>query len=213
MDQVYLGRIVAIARSPEGRLAALYRVSSRSFPNRRTVLGEGVASIVPKPGHETDVAKNPYIAYNCARVVGQWGVVSNGSHTDPIAEKLAAGLPPRDALVYALSGLDYEHDAYDTPRIAAVISRQGSLGWLGVIRRDGLEVRGIELAAGECLHLSTYEHCHIDPARRATFAAGDAAAACAFVLGGGIFANFTNPVAAVGLYATDAGFALAAADA
>ena len=31
---MYIGRIVAIARTKDNRGAALYRVSSRSFPNR-----------------------------------------------------------------------------------------------------------------------------------------------------------------------------------
>jgi IMP cyclohydrolase len=34
---MYVGRIVAVGRTPAGRAAVMYRVSSRSFPNRRTV--------------------------------------------------------------------------------------------------------------------------------------------------------------------------------
>ena len=67
---MYAGRIVAVGRTRAGKLAAMYRVSSRSFPNREAQLKDNLVSIVPKKGWESDVFKNPYIAYNCARIVG-----------------------------------------------------------------------------------------------------------------------------------------------
>ena len=95
---MYVGRIVAIGCTRTGRAAALYRVSSRSFPNREAkILGQSVA-IVPKAGFENDIHKNPYIAYNCLRLVGDYAVATNGSHTDPVTEKLETGMSPRDAL-------------------------------------------------------------------------------------------------------------------
>ena len=66
---MYIGRIVCVARTQDDRLCASYRVSSRSFPNRTAVIGENKVSIVPTAGHEADVHKNPYIAYNCVRIV------------------------------------------------------------------------------------------------------------------------------------------------
>ena len=66
---MYVGRIVAIGRTPGGANLAAYRVSSRSFPNREAVQGEGRCAVVPRAGHEADVSKNPYIAYNCLRIV------------------------------------------------------------------------------------------------------------------------------------------------
>jgi IMP cyclohydrolase len=121
--QSYLGRMVAFAVTLDGRPAALYRVSSRSFPNRVAAVSEDKrrVAILPAPGHEADAAKNPYIAYNCARLAGDVAVLSNGSHTDPAAEKIASGMPIRDALALALLALDYEKDDYSTPRIAAAI--------------------------------------------------------------------------------------------
>ena len=38
---MYVGRIIAIARNQSGQVAALYRVSSRSFPNRQATILEG----------------------------------------------------------------------------------------------------------------------------------------------------------------------------
>ncbi|NLT61287.1 MAG: IMP cyclohydrolase, partial [Candidatus Hydrogenedentes bacterium] len=49
---MYVGRIVSIAMTKDSRLCGVYRVSSRSFPNRTAVLRENRVSIVPKPGHE-----------------------------------------------------------------------------------------------------------------------------------------------------------------
>ena len=82
---LYVGRIVCVGITPSGRVCAGYRVSSRSFPNRRAIMRESAVSIIPKPGHESDVEKNPYIAYNCARTVrgGEVAVLTNGSQTDP----------------------------------------------------------------------------------------------------------------------------------
>ena len=106
---MYVGRMVAVGRNRQGRLAVLYRVSSRSFPNREAQIKEGAVAIVPKKGAKDDVFKNPYIAYNCLRIAGRTAVASNGSQTDPIAEKIAAGMPLRDALATTLWVLDFDY--------------------------------------------------------------------------------------------------------
>lgn len=214
MQDIYLGRIVAVGMNQDGKLAALYRVSSRSFPNRRAQVKADAVSIIPKEGHEGDVFKNPYIAYNCAKIVGKTAIVTNGSHTDPIAEKVTSGMSLRDALVYSLCVMDYEKDAYDTPRIAAIVRQGETKGWLGTVRRDGLDVRSFDLKPGSCFYLSTYEHnvpCgHYD----SEFAANTADEACAYTLGGGgAFKHFLNPVTAVSLLERGGGFELAARDA
>lgn len=215
MSALYLGRIVAIGRSQAGRLAAMYRVSSRSFPNRQATMaaGEKRVSIGPKPGHEGDIYKNPYIAYNCAKVVGRTAIVTNGSHTDPVAEKIQSGMTIRDALIYALAALDYEKDDYHTPRIAAVVRQGEECGWLGSVRADGLDVRAFKLEPGTCYHLSTYEHAVPSPHHRSELVAADAEGACDFILSGGVFAGFTNPVTAVCWFETEDGFTGAVKDA
>ncbi len=211
---IYLGRIVAAAVTPSGNPVALYRVSSRSFPNRRAVLSpEGkTVSIIPKPGHEQDIAKNPYIAYNAAKLVGGHAVLTNGSHTDPVAEKIALGLPPRDALALALLATDYEKDDYDTPRIAAVARLGSRTVWLGAVRRDGLDVQSFTLEPGQVIHLSTYEHSIPLRERISSFTAETAEDACDFILGGGVFAGFAHPVTAVAAAGGKDGFTLALKD-
>lgn len=194
---MYLGRIVSIGRTEDGKNVAMYRVSSRSFPNRQTVkMGDKVA-VMPRPGFEGDLQKNPYITYNCVRLAGNYAVVSNGSQTDPIAEKIASGMPVRDAMTLGLLALDYEHDSLDTPRIVGAVEMDGTRGFLGIVRKDAVLVREFELKNGQALYISTYEKNRpCDDNLDTAFDVADAVAACEYVVSGGVFADFENPVAA-----------------
>ncbi len=131
---MYVGRFVIVA--PD---FAAYRVSSRSFPNRRIVDRDGVLTVGPTP--DAPEHDNPYVSYNCVREGGDGVVVGNGSHVDPIAEKLDRGYPARDALATALLALDYEKDDYDTPRVAGVV---GDSSYVGIVRKDALLVESVE---------------------------------------------------------------------
>ncbi len=194
---MYVGRIVAVGRATSGALAALYRVSSRSFPNREAKVMAGAVAVVPKPGFENDIHKNPYIAYNCLRLTGPYAVVSNGSHTDPITEKLAAGMNMRDALITVLGAMDYEHDSLDTPRIAGIVQSGSDRGYLGIIRRDALLVQEFTLAAGKAFYVCTYERNAPAPAYcDQSLVADSATAACRHILAGGAFAELERPVTA-----------------
>lgn len=212
MKSIYLGRMVAVGMTPSGKLSVMYRVSSRSFPNRQAKVNDQKVSIVPKPGHEGDVFKNPYISYNCAIVVNDVAVLTNGSQTDPIAEKIRSGMSIRDSLAYSLAVMDYEKDAYDTPRIAAVAKLGEKCGWLGVVRKNGLDVREFALEPGQCFFVSTYERNLASLDNRCALPVEDAAAACAHVLGQGDFSAFLNPVTAVCAVEQNGAFALAAID-
>jgi IMP cyclohydrolase len=211
---MYVGRIVAVGQSRSGQLAAMYRVSSRSFPNRQARVMPGAVAIVPKTGHESDVFKNPYIAYNCLRLAGACAVATNGSHTDPIAEKIAAGVPVRDALVSVMLAMDYEHDSLNTPRIAAVVDGGSGRGYLGIVRQDALLVRDLPLSPGIAYYVCTYEHnAPGEPYVDREFAVGSAADACQYVLRQGVFADLERPVTAACAVATGpAGFEIAVAD-
>jgi IMP cyclohydrolase len=78
--------------------------------------------------------------------------VGNGSHVDPVVEKLELGYPARDALASVLLALDFEKDDYDTPRIAGVLAGDGS-AFVGIVRRDALLVEAVE----ESTLVATYE--------------------------------------------------------
>lgn len=141
---MYVGRFLIA-----GPDCGAYRVSSRSFPNRRITEREDRLTVGPtEEAEETD---NPYVSYNCVRSTGNGTVLGNGSHVDPIAEKIDLGYPARDALATSLLALDYEKDDYDTPRIASVLDEKSAL--VGIVRRDALLVERVE----EPTLVATYE--------------------------------------------------------
>jgi IMP cyclohydrolase len=155
---MYVGRIVVIGRS-EGRSWAAYRVSSRSYPNRRAeIRGK---SILVSPLNAADLAKNPYIAYNCIRVLDDSAVVANGTQADTIVEKIEDGMRPLDAISLCLVTLGYERDELDTPRIAGAV--RGDRGWLGIAKKDELRVQEFELEDGQAYMVATYEKTSFEP--------------------------------------------------
>ena len=206
---MYVGRIVAAGRTPAGRNAAMYRVSSRSFPNRRAVLNGTTAAIIPREGAEGDLQKNPYIAYNALRLAGGYAIATNGSHTDPIAEQIGAGMPPRQALALCLAAMDFEKDDLNTPRVAAVVPQEGDEAWLAIVRHDALVVKRVALEAGRAVYLATYEADDVRDDQASAFDASSAAAAALFVVEGGAFKDLEKPVTSVAALAGSHGFDVA----
>ncbi len=205
---MYVGRIVAVAQTKDRHNAVLYRVSSRSFPNREVVERNRSLVVVPREGHEGDLSRSPYIMYNALRLAGDWAVAANGSHTDAIAEKISAGTPVRDALVLSLLALDYEKDAYDTPRIAAAVPLLGDFGWLGIVRRDALVVKQVLLQAGKATYLATYEANDIQDTNWSMFDATSADGAAREIVDGGAFSQMEKPVTSAAALAGPEGFLL-----
>ena len=108
-----------------------------------------------RPLIRADLARNPYIAYNCIRVAGDVAVVSNGTHTDMILERIQDGQRPMDAMAISLVAYGYERDELDTPRIAGAV--RGDRGWLGIAKRDEFRVREFNLEDGQAFLVATYE--------------------------------------------------------
>ena len=151
---MYLGRIISIGSSKDGVYAS-YRVSSRSFPNRKSVVNNQKVAIIPTQGSEDDIYKNPYISYNCIDIIDDICVVTNGSHTDIIAGKIREGMNMKDAVALSLLTMDYEKDDYNTPRIGGAINTKGE-GYIGIVTHEGIEVKKVN--PGESFYVSTYEH-------------------------------------------------------
>jgi IMP cyclohydrolase len=93
-----------------------------------------------------------------------------------------------------LLALDYEKDAYSTPRIAAVVPINGEIAWMGIVRHDALLVREVQLSAGKAIYLATYEVNSIDDNLSTEFDASTAADAARFIIDGGVFSTFEHPV-------------------
>ncbi|EMA42683.1 IMP cyclohydrolase [Halococcus saccharolyticus] len=192
---MYVGRFIVV-----GHDIGAYRVSSRSFPDRKIVDRDGRLTVVPTAA--ADETDNPYVSYNCVRSTDRGAVLGNGSHVDPIAEKLARGYPPRDALCLALLALDFEKDDYDTPRIAGIVGGPADeASYIGIVRRDGITVEEVT----EPTLVATYEK---DRPEAVAFDAADgdgsegAAAAATAVYD----FEFEHRVCAAGVVRTEDGF-------
>ena len=207
---MYVGRIVAVGRARDGRAAALYRVSSRSFPNRTIRTVENGAMVVPREGFQDDIYRNPYIAYRCLQIVGDVAIATNGSQTDPIADKVRLGVPIRDAIIQALITLDYEKDDYNTPRIAAVVQAGAQTGFLGIVRKDGINVRELPIAPGQAFYIATSETNDVSLEQVDAFDVADAEAGARHMVDGGVFAGMEHPVTSACAIESADGFDVAA---
>lgn len=152
---MYIGRFVILGKTSAGQWYLGYRVSSRSFPNRCIKLGTDRAMVLLTP--DAPPSDNPYISYNCLRSHGDVVVVANGSHVDPIIDKISIGYGLRDAMALSLLALDYEHDRYNTPRVAAGLDAGMACGYLGIVAEDKLLVQRVAVAHGEAFLVATYE--------------------------------------------------------
>ena len=146
---MYIGRYLVVDADRMG-----YRVSSRSFPARTITAGEDGYHVVPTA--DAEETTNPYVSYTCLRAVDGAIVGGNGSHVDTVAEKLARGYPPRDALALALLAYDYEADAYRTPRIAAIVDGTARVG---IVTDRRIQVEPVE----EPTLVATYERTRPTP--------------------------------------------------
>ncbi|EUB98714.1 IMP cyclohydrolase [Rhizobium sp. CF080] len=203
---MYVGRIVGVGRSRKGDLVAAYRVSSRSFPNRNAEKLGDTVQIIAQPGSADAMSDSPYIAYECLIWNARFAVVSNGTHTRPIYERLKAGNNPRDAIASVLVGLDREFDQHDTPRICGLVDLAEDKLWLGTITATSLSVMPIEAKPGQLAYITTYEF----PLPRveqidSDFDATDPNAVCRHITNGSVFAQFEKPVCAASWIASASG--------
>ncbi|HPJ29840.1 MAG TPA: IMP cyclohydrolase [Methanothrix sp.] len=194
---MYVGRFVIIGRKA-GRSWAGYRVSSRSFPNRRAQVRGDLVLVSPRD--PKDLQLNPYIAYNCIRIAGDAAVVANGTQADMIAEKIADGTKPLDAVALSLTVFGYERDELDTPRIAGVV--RGERGWLGIAKKGEIRTKEFDLSEGGAFLVATYEKTEFEPIRVAGESSEEVAKA-AFDL------SFELPVCSAAAFEAEDGFGLA----
>lgn len=155
---MYIGRIVIVGKA-YGHAWAGYRVSSRSFPNRRAAIRG--RSVIVSPINSSDLAKNPYIAYNCIRTGKDFAVVANGTQADMIFEKIEDGARPIEAIALSLVAYGYERDDFDTPRLAGAV--RGDIAWLGIAKKDEFRFKEFRLDDGDAIMVATYEKADFEP--------------------------------------------------
>jgi len=194
---MYVGRIVVVGRT-EGESWAGYRVSSRSFPNRRAEVRG--SSILVSPFDPKDLAKNPYIAYNCIRTSSDVAVVANGTQADMIMERIIDGSPPLDAIAFSLVAYGYERDELDTPRIAGAVC--GSRACLGIAMKGEFRFKEIPLKDNDAFMVATYEKTGFEPV---AMSGNDASAVAKAAFG----LLFERPVCSAAAFQGDEGFELA----
>ncbi|WP_423792941.1 IMP cyclohydrolase [Methanocaldococcus indicus] len=184
---MYIGRFLVVGKTKEGNNFLAYRVSSRSFPNRIAKIFGNSISIIPK--NLDEIFKNPYICYNCIKVVDNVVVGSNGSHTDFIAEKLHYGY--RDALASVLLSMDYEKDEYGTPRIAGIVDKDRC--FLGYVKEDSIRVAKFNLKeSGIGYYLGVYNSCKITKKQKIEVPYNSAEEIAEYILN---YKDFEHPVA------------------
>jgi IMP cyclohydrolase len=194
---MYVGRIVVVGRTA-GRIWAGYRVSSRSFPNRRAEIRGG--SVLVSPLDPKDLIKNPYIAYNCIRACKDTAVVANGTQADMITEKIDDGLRPLDAIALSLIAFGYERDELDTPRLAGAV--RGSGAWLGIAMKGEFRFKEFIPKDGDAFMVATYGRTDFEPVTMSGTDASEVARS-AFDL------PFERPVCSAAAFQSDRGFELA----
>ncbi|MFH1786994.1 MAG: IMP cyclohydrolase [archaeon] len=194
---MYAGRVVAVGKTSAPFVC--YRVSSNSFPDRAAKISRGKVKISLKPGIKTS---NQYVEYNCIAKVGKAVIASNGKHTDLIAKNFSSGMPMKEAIYSALSRMGYEKDGHNTPRIAGAFL--GSKGYLGIIRKGGIEIQEFPLRAGSCRIVSTNSFTSLSENEYA-FEAADAKDCARFISEGHFFCklkSFVCSAAYLGGYST-----------
>ncbi|HEY9291254.1 MAG TPA: IMP cyclohydrolase, partial [Microlunatus sp.] len=164
-DRPYPGRVVIVARTPAG-LACAYAATGRSEASRQRrirLTDDGDLLVEPTVGD----AHDPLRHYRAVRRTSGHFVFSNGSQTDPVADRLESGAPAS----VALEDLEYEGDPpIFTPRITAVISDDEQV-WLGAAHRGSADRASADtsvtrvgvLGVGDGLLLSTYRGPVADP--------------------------------------------------
>jgi len=153
---MYSGRILAVCRNKNGKLFGIYRVSSRSYPNRKIITSETHGIVIPTNNQSAGgIELNPYVSYTCMRIVREFAILTNGEHTTPIAGQIDNGLPPRQAMINVLCGMDYEFDENGTPRIALVIDSKADTSWLGIISKQQINIKEINPLVNQGFFIST----------------------------------------------------------
>ena len=130
-DNSYVGRGIVIGTTEDStKAAAAYFIMGRSENSRNRVFTENDGEIKTEPFDISKVEDPSLIIYNAVRMLGDSLIVTNGDQTDTIVK--------RNDFTKGLMEREYEPDEPNyTPRISAVIHKDGSFEMSILKRRDG----------------------------------------------------------------------------
>jgi len=126
----YPGRGVAVCRTSNDGLCALYRITGRSAASKhRALVPDDRGLRVDDLGGSDD---DPLRHYRAARIDGDVEIIGNGDHVDTMARSTIPGSSVDE--VYRL--LEPEPDDLGTPRVAAAIEISTGSVTIGGARRE-----------------------------------------------------------------------------
>jgi len=193
---MYVGRLLTVGAPKSGGILAGYRLASRSFPNRKFVIGKDFVRVEPIKGYEVDTAKSPFTIYTCLRVCdGNSLLVANGAHLDNIYNALNSGITPTRAISKVLAEFGPEEDAYKTPRIVGYATPDDLA--IGIVMEKGITVKSFPVEAGKAYYVATY--IKTDPIKNVVrnFDAKSALTAARMLYYGPFFRKFSHRICAV----------------
>ncbi len=132
-NNTYPGRGIVIGRNHEGSWIVIYWIMGRSDNSRNRVFKYKDYILSTEAANPTLVEDPTLIIYNAMRGIGHNIIVSNGSQTDIIYNKLMLG----SSFLTSLENVKYEPDAPNyTPRISGYLDKNIKSINFSIIKRN-----------------------------------------------------------------------------
>lgn len=166
---LYLGRVIGVGATGDGKPFAVYAVSGRSEGSRErkliikdddSIWTDCLGEPTPEQLKKSDIFFYPAIKAGESDTCGNYAIVSNGIQTKTIEENLQKKLPI-ESVKRALRYHGHEGlvgDAYNTPRIAGISlpDKQLKCDVIGIVMERALLSVFSERRDGELEFLPTY---------------------------------------------------------
>ena len=129
----YPGRGIVLGRNHNSEWTAIYWIMGRSDNSRNRIFTYEDNALKTEPADPSKVKDPSLIIYNAMRFIGHNVIVSNGTQTDVIYNKLMQG----SSFMASLEDETFEPDAPNyTPRISGFIDKNRQQITLSIIRRN-----------------------------------------------------------------------------